>query len=220
MMSGSSNSFAKLRIDEEMEESTFESPPSPEFKTVGKKSGKKVVTPPLPPPVPLPLQKIRPFFDKWSLYFHLSNDQEWNANSYKIIMHNINNPTHVLQLKREINETIVIKSMLFIMRDGILPMWEDPKNKNGGCFSFKIPSPIVHSVWWDFVFLLCGETLIKDHTKKHLINGLTISPKYDHSIIKIWLKDLSFQDYSQLNISALRHLDSQKPLFKKHGNDK
>ena len=214
MMSGSSNSFSKLRIDEEIEESTFESPPSPEFKTVGKKSGKKAAA------AAAALSSFRPFFDKWSLYFHLSNDQEWNANSYKIIMHDINHPAHVLQLRSEINEGIVIKSMLFIMRDGILPMWEDPKNKNGGCFSFKISSTTVHSVWWDFVFLLCGETLMKDPSKKHLINGLTISPKYDHSIIKIWLKDLSFQDYSQLNISAVRHLDSQKPLFKKHGNDK
>jgi hypothetical protein len=135
-------------------------------------------------------------------------------------MHNINNPLHLLQLKKEINETIVVKSMLFIMRDGILPMWEDPRNKNGGCFSFKIPSNIIHSVWWDFVFLLCGETLMNDPAKKQLINGLTISPKYDHSIIKIWFKDLSFQDYSQLNLSSIRHLDSQKPLFKKHGNDK
>ena len=28
--------------------------------------------------------------------------------------------------------------MLFVMRNGINPMWEDPKNKDGGCFSYKI----------------------------------------------------------------------------------
>ena len=28
--------------------------------------------------------------------------------------------------------------MLFLMRDGIQPIWEDEKNRNGGCFSYKI----------------------------------------------------------------------------------
>jgi hypothetical protein len=162
----------------------------------------------------------RPFFDKWSLYFHLSNDSEWNISSYKIIMQNIDNPIPLIELKRNINETIVMKSMLFIMRNNIAPMWEDPQNKNGGCFSFKIASSVVHSVWWDFVFLLCGETLMKDANNMKKVNGLTISPKYEHSIIKIWLSDLTLQSFDILNLVSVRELDSQKPLFKKHGSDK
>ena len=38
-------------------------------------------------------------------------------------------------------------SMYFIMRDGIFPTWEDPKNRMGGCVSFKYdninPSPSI-----------------------------------------------------------------------------
>ena len=162
----------------------------------------------------------RPFFDKWSLYFHLSNDPDWNISSYKIIMQNIDNPIPLIELKRNINETIVMKSMLFIMRNNIAPMWEDPQNKNGGCFSFKIASTVVHSVWWDFVFLLCGEMLMKDVSHMKKVNGLTISPKYEHSIIKIWLSDLTLQSFDILNLASVRGLDTQKPLFKKHGSDK
>ena len=158
----------------------------------------------------------RPFFDKWSLYFHLSNDPDWNISSYKIIMQNIDNPIPLIELKRNINETIVMKSMLFIMRNNIAPMWEDPQNKNGGCFSFKIASTVVHSVWWDFVFLLCGEMLMKDVSHMKKVNG----PKYEHSIIKIWLSDLTLQSFDILNLASVRGLDTQKPLFKKHGSDK
>jgi hypothetical protein len=150
----------------------------------------------------------------------LSNDTQWNIASYKIIMKHIDNPISLIELKKQINETIVIKSMLFIMRDNIAPMWEDPLNKNGGCFSFKISSSVIHSVWWDFVFLLCGETLMKDPKNMKKVNGLTISPKYEHSIIKIWLKDLTLQSFDILNLSGVRDLDTQKPLFKKHGSDK
>lgn len=163
---------------------------------------------------------VIPFFDKWSLYYHLSNDSQWNILSYKTIIKNINNPIILIELKEQLNESIVMKSMLFIMRHNIAPMWEDPLNRNGGCFSFKIPSSIVHSVWWDFVFLLCGETLMKDRKNMKKINGLTISPKYEHSIIKIWLKDLTLQSIDILNLIEVRNLNSQKPLFKKHGNDK
>jgi hypothetical protein len=135
-------------------------------------------------------------------------------------MKNIDNPIHLLELKRVISENIVTKSMLFIMRNNIAPMWEDPANKMGGCFSFKIASTVIHSVWWDFVFLLCGETLMRDRSKMRLVNGITISPKYEHSIIKIWLKDLTLQDFAELNLGEVRGLDAQKPLFKKHGSDK
>ena len=30
---------------------------------------------------------------------------------------------------------LVENCMLFMMRDGIKPAWEDPENRNGGCFS-------------------------------------------------------------------------------------
>jgi hypothetical protein len=30
------------------------------------------------------------------------------------------------------------RGMFFIMREHILPLWEDESNKNGGCFSYKI----------------------------------------------------------------------------------
>lgn len=160
------------------------------------------------------------FFDKWSLYFHLSNDTDWGITGYKVIMQDIKHPLELIELRKAINESIVIKSMLFIMRSSINPMWEDDANKHGGSFSFKIPSAVIHSVWWDFVFALCGHTLTKNPDHMRLINGLTISPKLGHSIIKIWLKDLSLQNYEILNLEGIRGLDSQKPLFKKHGSDK
>ena len=163
---------------------------------------------------------VRPFFDKWSLYFHLSNDNNWTISAYKLIMSGIDNPITLLELKRQINESIITKAMLFMMRNHIGPMWEDPLNNQGGYFSFKIASTVVHSVWWDFVFLMCGETLTKNPKHMQHIHGLTISPKYEHSIIKIWLKDMTLQDYEILNLAAIRDLDSQKPLFKKHGGDK
>ena len=46
--------------------------------------------------------------------------------------------------------------MLFIMKTGITPMWEDPKNREGGCFSYKITNKFVVDVWKKLSLLLCG----------------------------------------------------------------
>ena len=52
--------------------------------------------------------------------------------------------------------------MLFLMKDGIAPTWEDPKNKNGGYFSYKVSNKNVKETWRDLSFLLMGNSISKD----------------------------------------------------------
>lgn len=59
-----------------------------------------------------------------------------------------------------------------IMRDGIEPIWEDPKNSNGGTFTIKIPHSKGYSVWSMFVMYMLGETMTYDMAN---INGITVS---------------------------------------------
>ena len=84
-----------------------------------------------------------------------------------------------------------------IMRKGIEPIWEDPKNWNGGTFSIKMSHSIGYNVWSDFVMYMLGETLTHE---MDYINGITvsyISGSYDfnnpsttngnsYTYIKIW----------------------------------
>jgi hypothetical protein len=64
------------------------------------------------------------------------------------------------------------------------------------------------------VYLCCGETLTtKPEHYKH-INGITISPKKNFCIIKIWLDTVTFQD--PVFIKQLMSLPIQGCLFKKH----
>ena len=104
--------------------------------------------------------------------------------------------------------------MLFIMRKNITPMWEDKQNRSGGCFSFKVVNKFVHPVWKKLLYMLCGETLCKKKEHSELLNGITISPKKNFCIIKVWLKDCSIQDPTIL--SEIENLSTQGCLFKKH----
>ena len=72
----------------------------------------------------------------------------------------------------------------------------------------------VYDVWKQLFYLCCGETLTmkKDHHRH--INGITISPKKNFCIIKIWLNTTDFQDPGF--IRTLTNLPVQGCIFKKH----
>lgn len=59
-----------------------------------------------------------------------------------------------------------------IMRKGIEPIWEDPKNSNGGTFTIKMNHSKGYEVWSMFIMYMLGETLTHE---MHNINGITVS---------------------------------------------
>jgi len=151
---------------------------------------------------------------KWNLYYHLPHDKNWDISSYKIISGNMNTAEQLIAINEGLPENIVKYCMLFVMRCGITPMWEDPKNRNGGCFSFKVANKQVPAVWKTLFYALCGETLCLDKKHNSLINGITISPKKNFCIVKIWLVNCTVQDPNI--IIPITNLSKQGCLFKKH----
>ena len=99
--------------------------------------------------------------DKWVLWAHLPHDTDWSLSSYKNIME-IGTVEGMIALYKVLPEKMVKNCMLFLMRKGVIPMWEDKKNRNGGCFSYKIPNKNVFKVWKMASFSLVGETLSID----------------------------------------------------------
>jgi len=151
---------------------------------------------------------------KWDLYYHLPHDKNWGLSGYTNIMNSINTAEQVILLNEALNESTVKNCMLFAMRTGISPLWEDPKNRNGGAFSYKVVNKQVHDVWKYLFFLLCGENLcVEQNLNKH-INGITISPKKNFCIIKIWLDTSNYQDPNL--IVDIPNLSKNGCLFKKH----
>ena len=114
----------------------------------------------------------------------------------------------------KIDEKIVKNCMLFVMRNGITPMWEDKHNRQGGCFSYKVSNRFVPDVWKQLFFLLCGESLCIKKEDNQYVNGITISPKKNFCIIKIWLADSHIQDPD--TITHINNLNKTGCLFKKH----
>jgi hypothetical protein len=150
----------------------------------------------------------------WNLFYHLPNDKNWDTASYKIIGSQMDTVEKVVSINEFIPENIVRFCMLFIMRVGISPMWEDPKNRDGGCFSFKVINKQVPGIWKQLFYALCGETLMIHKKHSEYVNGITISPKKKFCIIKIWMKSCILQDPNM--IIHIELLSKQGCLFKKH----
>lgn len=149
--------------------------------------------------------------DTWTLWAHLPHDTEWCVKSYKKIL-TFNTVEEAIALYETIPPVMTNKCMLFLMRKGINPMWEDPKNKNGGCFSYKLKNNQVHDVWKHVSYMLMGGTL--SQTSKSTINGVTISPKKHFCVLKVWMETCEEQNPKVIDSNS--GIVANGCIFKRH----
>jgi hypothetical protein len=154
-----------------------------------------------------------PLLDKWVLYAHLPNDTSWTLDSYRQVL-GFNALEEGVALARSLPDITVKRCMLFLMRSHVEPRWEDPLNKDGGCFSFKVPSKQVVQGWRNLMYCAIGESLFEKEALNKRVTGITISPKKSFSIIKVWLRDSGNQDPTTMN--AVPGLSQEGCIFKRH----
>ena len=170
----------------------------------------------------------------WTCWIHLQNDTNWDINSYRKIT-TFDTLEKCIIFVENFNKIILKKCMVFIMRDDILPLWENISNIKGGCFSYKISNNLVCNVWNTLCYYLIGQTIHKNTDVVKSINGISISPKKNFCIIKLWLSDINnikncediynfinnknlneFEDFDPFNIHKLCNIEKQMCVFKKH----
>tara|TARA_B110000444_G_scaffold115072_2_gene108436 strand:+ start:219 stop:791 length:573 start_codon:yes stop_codon:yes gene_type:complete len=126
--------------------------------------------------------------NNWTLWLHLPHDVDWSISSYKKVL-TFDMLEDSIRLIENIDKELVEKCMLFIMKDNIKPIWEDPDNSKGGCLSYKINVEYVYEVWKKLNYYLIGGSLIDNVDIINNINGISISPKKNFCIIKFWVND-------------------------------
>ena len=142
-------------------------------------------------------ETYHPLSDRWTLWAHLPHDTDWSMNSYKQI-YTLTTVEETIAVTETLPDILVKNCMLFMMRQGIKPIWEDPKNRNGGCFSYKVSNKQVYTVWKELSYVLLGDSISKNSSFVANVNGITISPKKNFCIIKIWLNNCQYQDPNSL----------------------
>lgn len=152
--------------------------------------------------------------DRWTLWAHLPHDRDWTLNSY-IHLLTASTVEEIVALVSVLPESLVKNCMLFFMREGIKPHWEDPKNRSGGCFSYKVVNKDIVDAWKDLSFAVAGETVSRNATFIQNVCGITISPKKNFCIIKIWMTNCTYQNPAVV-ANNLRGIVEQGCIFKAH----
>jgi hypothetical protein len=152
--------------------------------------------------------------DKWTLWAHLPHDTDWSIKSYKQIF-TVSNVEETIAITETLPPILVQNCMLFWMREGIKPTWEDPKNRNGGCFSYKVVNKTVYDSWKELTYFTLGNTISKQMSFVDKVNGFTISPKKNFCIVKIWMADCANQNPAIVT-NEIKGIVSQGCIFKKH----
>ena len=157
---------------------------------------------------------LHPIKCGWMLWAHLPQDSNWALDSYKRVSR-FTSIEETVAITETLPEPLVKNCMLFVMRDGIAPMWEDPKNRDGGNFSYKISNKIVTETWRDLSYMLVGESLSSNTDIANSVTGISISPKKNFCIIKIWFNNCKNQNPALIT-SDIPGITSQGVLFNKH----
>jgi hypothetical protein len=158
----------------------------------------------------------------WSCWIHYQNDNDWTIDSYNKISE-FSNLQQLVLFVENLNEAIIKKTMLFFMKEKILPLWESEDNINGGYFSYKINNNDIVALFKIILYKIIGASFIDDETILNNINGVSVSPKKNFCIIKIWMKDkksLKSLDFAvnkdPFNIHTFFPIDQQVCVFKAH----
>lgn len=151
---------------------------------------------------------------KWILWSHLPQNSDWTIRSYNQIC-SLNTLEDVVTILNIIPDALLTSCMLFFMRDGVAPMWEDPKNKDGGCFKYRIINKHVPQTLKHMIYTLVGETLSSNKLFLQNVTGITISPKKKFCILKVWTSNCDFQNSDVINIDN-NILNTNKAIFEIH----
>ncbi len=141
---------------------------------------------------------------KWNIWFHNEKDN-WTLSGFKQIF-TIDTVKSFWQFYNNWDKVggITYKHF-FVMRDGVTPRWEDPKNMNGGCWSFKVQEDQADELWEDLSsYLVCGQLC---PTISDEIMGLSICMKKNNNcVIKIWNKSAKNNSLKLINEIILKKL--------------
>ena len=124
----------------------------------------------------------------WIMWYHSIKDTTWTKASYKQIYKFTNLYDYSVFIE-SIDTNHLQNSMFFLMREGIFPNWEDPDNSEGCCISFKVPGETIKEEFSKILLYVLTEDILHNPDKFDEINGLSLAPKKEFNIAKLWMRN-------------------------------
>ncbi len=132
----------------------------------------------------------------WVLWYHDPENRDYSLSSY-IMVADFTTPQQFWSVVDSIPKEAWECGMFFFMRKGYPPLWECRENENGGAWSKKIDASQAHTSFIDLMVHSVTNELMMN--RKETLVGLSISPKGQFHIIKIWNSSTTVSDKAYLN---------------------
>lgn len=144
---------------------------------VTQKAAKTSCTPGAMPSAAAPIKA--PLRSRWRCWFHRLDDPNWLVTGYRMV-YCFDSVQDFWRMQNSMPP--VFSGMFFVMKDGVLPLYEDSRNAAGGVWSFKVPRRKLQDAWNQLLLHLVGETLYPD---ADAVTGVSVNPK--NCVVKVWL---------------------------------
>jgi hypothetical protein len=130
------------------------------------------------------------------LWYHDPENKDYSLESYVKIA-DMTTPQQFWTVIDSIPREAWEAGMFFFMRRGFNPLWDAPENENGGSWSKKLEAAEVYDTFVDMMIqCVAGELL---NQRGETLAGITMSPKGQFSILKIWNTITTISDRTVLN---------------------
>lgn len=145
----------------------------------------------------------------WKIFFHDYMDSSWKKESYELLG-TIDNIVDFWTIISVLKDKLSY-GMFFFMREQTFPKW-DEENIEYNFLTIKVLKSNLVQYAEDILIKLLTETLIKENNE--IIKGISLSPKKNFCIIKIWIQstDPYYENKELFNIPESYYGDI---LFKK-----
>jgi hypothetical protein len=136
------------------------------------------------------------FPNTWVLWYHDPENRDYSLTSY-IAIADFTTPQQFWSVVDSIPKEAWECGMFFFMKKGIPPLWECRENEDGGAWSKKIEASQAQTGFLDLMVHCLSDELLVKH--KESLVGISISPKGQFHIIKIWNTNTSLSSRQILN---------------------
>jgi hypothetical protein len=141
------------------------------------------------------------------VWFHKLDDSEWTLDRYiKITTFDT-----IHEFWRVMNGVLRLtpSGHFFVMRENIIPMYEDPRNEKGSVWTWRIKKAKLMETWVRVLVHLIGNTLYPDPAA---VTGISVNPQ--NAVIKVWLdRKLPEAGRKCLVTACSMHMDPAKARY-------
>jgi hypothetical protein len=92
-----------------------------------------------------------------------------------------------------------LRDSVHLFHRNVKPLWEDPRNTHGGCWTFRVPKERAPAFWERICLLAVGEKLQaaveSDRTQfRDDICGVSLSVRFTSVLVQVWNRDAGHEE--------------------------